>query len=246
MNEIYFIAMPALKDGTAFNWTAFGVVVSTCASIVALVGLITTWRKILSDSKYQRSLLCLEQVKSYFANAASLLNERENNNVKWHRAIEILKMTDELKKYLADISHKHVYVIEYMNAAFSIIDVIKDINDFKFFYGVREYEDKSAEMLFKEANPFSLERHCLRIAPDTLLALSVFIDKANKVFNDLSVNDKDKNEIFSSDYFNISLTNYESVSDITKSMTLKVIYDYLSDYNQHKKNRFERRVEEQV
>lgn len=237
MNEIYFFMMPALKENTSWNWTAIGVGVSICASIIALVGLIVTLLKISRDSKHQRSLFYLEQQKSYFVEAVSLLKVSENDNVKWHRAIEILKIADELKGGLVDVSHKHIYMAEFINTAFSIVDIIKDIDDFKFFYGVKKYENKSSEILFNEANPFSLEGRCRRISSDTLLALCVFIDKANSAFNDLSINGKDKNKIFSRDYFNVSLTNHESVKGITKSTTLKVIYDYLSDFDIHKRKR---------
>lgn len=242
MNDIYFTVAPALKESAGWNWAAIGVIVSICASMIALVGLVVTWFKISRDNKHQRSLFYLDQMKSYFANAVSLLSECKNNNVKWHQAIESLKITDELKRYLTDESHKHIYVIEYMNTAFSIVDVINNIHDFKFYYGLQEYKNKSSTELFAEANPLSLEKNHFRIAPDALLALSVFIDKANRAFHDLSKN-TNKNEIFASNYFKENLKNHKSVSSISKSTTLKVIYDYLSNFNIQHNDRLKMKAE---
>lgn len=206
------------------NWTAIGVVVS-------LIGIFLLWRQHSRDDQDKNSQFYLEQIKVYFATAISLLSGRDNNNIKWHQAIQLLKTVDSLKKSLRNPQHQHIFLIEYINAGFSIMDIIKSIDHFKFFYGIRdEYQNKDSASLYQVSNSSSkLGDHCLRISSESLSYLIRFLDKASRANYDLDEKTSAWQECFNSEYFQKSISEEREISEFTKLST-KIIHEYIEDY----------------
>lgn len=207
--------------------------ISLATGCVGIFGLITTWFKNSWDGKYKRSLFYLDQIKSYFSQAIALLNEGKNNNIKWHQAIEALKTADDLSRLLTEEPHQRIYVNDFMNTAYHIIDIINNINDFRFFYGISDFKTVASSILYQKNCPSSLDKPNVRIDPEILLCLCKFIDKAGRASHDLNQNKITSYDVFNSDYFKLSLTNNQSTTEFTK-ISMKVIFDYIKDFNLQK------------
>lgn len=211
--------------------------------IATFAGLIVTWRLFFRDKCIQQSLFYLNEIKSYYAKAASLLSATDNNNVIWHQAIEYLKMAESLVELLKERSHQDICVMETMSTGFQIINTLKDIDDFRFFYGAADYKTKDSASLFQYSNPQFFEKPTLRIAPQALSCLCGFIDKVNRIFNDREHNTP-YGQIFKKDYFISSIKNYE-ISVFTE-ISMKKTLEYIEDYNKHKAARTQRHLTETV
>ncbi|HSW68537.1 MAG TPA: hypothetical protein VLI69_00040 [Gammaproteobacteria bacterium] len=230
MYDINF-TMPDLNDH--IDKLTIAVKISIAIGFVGTLGLITTWVKNFRDGTYKRSLFYLDQIKSYFSQAISLLNEGKNNNIKWHQAIEALKTADDLSSLLTEKPHQRIYVNDFMNTAYHIIDIINNIDDFRFFYGISDFKTIASSILYQESCPPSLDKPTVRIDPEILLCLCKFIDKAGRASHDMNQNKITSYDVFNSDYFNSSLKNNQSTSEFTK-ISMKVIFNYIKDFNLHK------------
>ncbi len=227
MLDFYFEIPSVVSKSPSLNWTAI-------AAIIAAFALVTTLGLFFHDKKKQRSLFYLNQIKAYFNQATSLFSANDNSNVNWHQAIEILKMADELVNQLKDKSHQSICVMDIMNTGFQIINVVKDIDDFRFFYGVSDYKTKDSASLFQQANPQHFETPTLRIAPTALSCLCAFIDKVNRIFHESELN-VSKHIIFKRSYFKVSIKEH-NISGITE-ITMNVVMEYINDYKKHKEAR---------
>ncbi len=229
MGGIYFLISPTIGSDPGLNWTAIGVLVSAFAGFVTMGALIITWRIAYLDKKYRKSLFYLDKVNSYFSKAVTILSECKNNSVKWHQAINALKEADKLKTLLTDESHQSIYVADYIDAGYEISDIIRNIDDFRFFYGIADCKDKSASILYNEGKSS-------KISPEELLCLCKFVDKANSVFYDKNNNRAEPGKIFESDYFRKSLSDRHpcntDILDLVKNQ-LKVIFKYIKDVEEH-------------
>lgn len=234
MSEIYFLA-PSIAPSLGINWTAIGVWVSAIAALITMGALITTWYMSHSDKKYKKSQFFLDQINNYFSKAISILTECGNNNIKWHQAINALEEADKLKLLLTEVSHQSIYIANYIDIGYEIIYIIKKIDDFRFFYGVESYRDKSALELYQisKSPTLSLDWPNHKISTQLLLCLCKFVDKAGRASFDVNSNKTVPEKIFESDYFGKSLSN----RDITRftEIELKVIFEYIKDVEKNDK-----------
>lgn len=159
------------------------------------------------DKTRQNSDFILNEVKNYLLTAVSSINERENSNIAWHKAINYLKQAEDLYDFLNEDIHKIVYVNNYIIAAYTLIDVINKIDSYKFFFGIKNYQDKTLEILFEESTPKDsfLNGKMTAISCVELKVLQAFYDKASRYQCDR----RDKNTIYSAmfnaDYSSIKI-----------------------------------------
>lgn len=164
---------------SGWNWTEIGVIASL------IINAFTVY-KFYSSRRSQESLFFLKQIKSYFANAIEILNNAGNNNGKWHHAISLLKTACDLRMQLKGKVHKRIFLEEYINTAtYPIGDILKNVDDYRFFYGKQSYHTKKDRELYSESTgkPFT------RISPDALSFLNKFIIIANQVYSIDASND---------------------------------------------------------
>lgn len=224
-----------LKEGDMNNWdwVAVGTCISALAILLTVIGLLIVHLNNESDKKYKRSETYLNQIKEYHSKAITFFSYESNDNIRWHQAIEVLKVVDNLKNQLTEEAHKHIYLSDFVLIGFEIIKVIKRIEDFKFFYGIEEYQHTDSNSLYNMA--FSPEmKYCYRISPDSLLSLCLFVDKVSRVHYDLNENQSPHDKIYSSQYVTtpIHIIKGNNISELTKK-NMKVVLDYINDFEQH-------------
>lgn len=131
------------------------------------------------DSCKKSSEFYLDKIKEYFKQTIFFIEKNGNNNIKWHQAIRSLRTAADLLPRLTESSHREIYIADYINTAYSIVDCISRI-DYKFFYGVQDYEDKNEmELYLKSKSPsVGLGHSCPRIDPKQLLFLLCFVSRA--------------------------------------------------------------------
>lgn len=140
-------------------------------------------------------------------------------------------MAENLIELLTEKPHQNLCVMDIMRTGFRIISMIKDIDDFRFFYGVPDYQAADSSSLFQHSNPESFESPHFRIDPTALHCLCAFIDKVNRIFYDSNFKSTPYHQIFESDYFKSSIKN----ADITwfTENSMKVVLDYIKDFKEH-------------
>ena len=228
MGKLYLIIHPQFETFGSWNWEAIGVVIAAILGIFTLLGLGITWRKNSLDKRYTHSLFYLEQIKSYSSNVTSILSEENQDNVKWHQAIDFLKSVDDLKGTLTEKPHQQIYLTEYSNTAYTLCNIIKKIDDFRFFYGIPDYKNKESERLYQESTPKTFDKPCSRISEKMLLFLCIFIDKAERARYDSLEKRTSWERVFHSDYFNKPMS--EDTPTTTFGPSTAKIVDYIIDY----------------
>ncbi|HBD7142405.1 TPA: hypothetical protein KKW64_001256 [Legionella pneumophila] len=228
MTKFYFFFYSIPQNTHDFNWSTFWTAV---ASIVTLFALGSTWWFFFRGKRDQRSLFYLNKIESYYSEVTTLLNAKDNNNINWHQAIESLKMAESLVDLLKEQPHQNICVMNVMSTGFRIINIIKDIDDFRFFYGLPDYKNTDSASLYQQSNPQSLETPHLRIDPTALHCLCAFIDKVNRIFNDSNFKNTPYHQIFNSNYFKSSIKNAE-ISGFTE-ITMKIVLDYIRNFKEH-------------
>ena len=214
------------------DWTVVSLLVSTSFSAVAAVCGILFLRRFFREDISKESLFYLQQIQGYFARSLAILNDGNNNNSKWHQAVELLKTAEGLRDCLHVAAHKHIYYTEFTNTAHAIIAILGRIDSYKFFYGIKGYSDSdNSGELFEKSCPDTRQQACQRISPEALLGLCVFIDKANKAFQMVESAKAGWEEVFESEEFKVSLLDSNSISDISKQSSLKIIFDYINSYD---------------
>lgn len=227
MLSIWFF-LSSSQEVSSFSWSTFWTAVS---GIVTLGALGSTWWFFFRDKRDQRSLLYLNKIEFYYSDVVTLLSAKDNNNINWHQAIESLKMAESLIGLLTEEPHQNMCVMDIMRTGFRIINVIKDIDDFRFFYGVPDYQAVDSSALYQQSNPECFESPHLRIDPTALHCLCAFVDKVNRIFYDSNFKNTPYHQIFESDYFKSSIKNTE-ISWFTEN-SMKVVLDYIRDFKEH-------------
>jgi hypothetical protein len=230
-----YITHPTLENVGGWNWEAIGTVIAGILGILTLLGLYITWRKNhldneykKADDKYKHSLFYLEQIKSNLSTAVSILSSAGCDNIKWHQAINCIKTADDLKSNLTEKPHQHIFLTEYFNTSYYVFNVIKNIDDFRFFYGVSDYKTKDSATLYEESTSIKLDNTCSRISPNILMLLCIFMDKSDKAQWDISKNGASWEKVFNSSYFNKPMC--EDTCTTTLGPSAQIIKDYIVDY----------------
>jgi hypothetical protein len=224
-----------LPINAGWDWTAIGVI---CSLVGLVITWIITWRMHLSVDRYKRSEFYLNQIKTYLANAVDLLQNGGNNNVQWHQATQLLKNVEHISKQLTELTHKHIYFTDYIDASYRIADILWKISDFKFYYGISDFEGKDSGSLYRESMPKTLDKPHYRIAPESLRYLCRVIDKATKASFDLNENRSDWKVCFDSKYFQKEITGdtikpNELSPLLHMSKPIKTIFNYLNNFDEH-------------
>lgn len=220
------------------NWSAIIPIITAGTAItsivISIIVLKLTAKERHLDNERKNSEFYLKQSQNYFHDAIKLLESADNNNIKWHQAIALLQSIDNtISHQLTEQSHKNVYCLDYINTGYAIVDIIKEIGNFKFFYGLLD-------------NPYGPPLGCSKlpdktpylISPNSLSCLCRFIDKASKASYDINTNKAALEKIFNQAYFQKDITdeplNHDDISGFTK-ITVKKILEYLADYKQNQK-----------
>lgn len=228
------------------NWIAIGVVFAGCGIIASIWIATRNWKKTSEihhlDICRDNSKFYLQQAKSYFKEALELLMKAKNNNVKWHQAAALLQNADDIKNQLTEQPHKNIYCLDYINTGYALIDIIKRIDDFRFFYGLPNYKGRTSEELYQESMSQDM-KNISRISPDSLACLYRFIDKAGKTSFDLNKNKTALEKEFDQEFFqknvNCDSLNAAEYTELCTgsftSMSIPVLVEYIKDYKTHEK-----------
>lgn len=206
---------------------------STTLSLASIFGLLITWGKMWYDNKNKKSQLYLNQIKAYLQIAADLLLNGKNNNIKWHQAIQLLITVDTLTNQLEIDCHREICVMEYLNAGYKIIDILKQIKDFRFFYGIENYVEKNADLLHLETDEELMKKDITdRISPQLLLTFCGFIDKVTKINDAINTNKTSFIDCFNSEYFKQPIASqHNNISQMT-CPNVNIIFEYIKHYNE--------------
>lgn len=211
-------------------------VISVIGVVVGIIRVIMTYTHRSSDQKNELSSSSLQQIKNNFSKAIGLLS-RGNNNIKWHQAIDLLKVSDgRLKLQLNDKSHKENYLLDFVDTAYQIISIVDEINDFKFFYGQKVYKEKDSKALFQQSNSMG---RCARIDPESLLCLARFVDKAARCSFALNEQEISPDKIYEEEYFASSISASLVSSFTQEHGSMKVIMEYIKDYRGHESKQYQ-------
>lgn len=232
---VYFFFYSQPQNVSSFDWSNFWTAV---ASMVTLFALASTWWFYFRDKRKQESLFYLQKIESYYSEVTTFFDAKDNNNLKWHYAIESLKMAESLQGSLKEKSHQNICVMDIVSAGFRIRSILGQIDDFRFFYGLSDYKNIDTNLLYLKSHPESLESPCARISPKALLVLCAFLDKVNRIYYDSNFNKTPYHQIFNSDYFKSSIDSIK-ITELTgfTEIGLKVIFDYIKDFEVHESER---------
>ncbi|MFA6038466.1 MAG: hypothetical protein WC748_10150 [Legionellales bacterium] len=194
------------------------------------------------ERRYQRSEFYLNQIKEYFKEVKLTLeqqNDRRNiNNVKWHKFIECLKVTDKLKTELTIKRHKDIYRADLLTIlGYDFINSIEKFANFKVFYG-RDLESLPREdykNTYKLYESTSTDLNNIkRVNPNDLKFLVIFIDDLSVIYGqNKNIIAQDKFDIFQE----ITLLKYDKPSP---AFHTKVLRDYIKDFELNESARFEK------
>lgn len=188
-----------VDKGVSWDW---GALIECGVLIAMLIGLFLTGYFYFCDNKEKKSKFYLEQARHYLNNATSLLKDGNNDNIQWHQAIKSLRIADNLKKEITSEAHQHIYFTDYLDVAYALSNIIKKTDNFKFFYGIKNY-DMSADTLslYRQSVPSIPDAPHLRVSPNALEYLLRFFEKINKAHTEDEIAGKPWKEIFDSPYF---------------------------------------------
>ena len=195
---------------TDFDWTAF------TAAVIAVLTLLFSLYVYHKDQKNKSSQFFLEKSKSYFIEGSDIIATTKYSYLKWSNAIELLLTGHGLLHKITDKNHQIIYMTEYRKAVYKILETIITIKDFRFFYGIPNYEGQDASML--------RQRNLPKIDQERLLSLCVFLDKADTD----NYNTLDYNEIYMNKYFREKINEEVKISDKTKA-SMDVIFKYIKN-----------------
>lgn len=180
----------------------------------------------------------MEEAKNYFNKAALTLLDAGNNNIKWHQAIDHLLMGDSIKNEIKTESSQKIYIMEYRDLGYKIIDKLEEHDDFKFFYGIDNYENKDKDTLFEEAYPVKLNSGCSRICPEKLTSLMNFLCVVNKIYH--SLEDKEPpGKIFKENYFKKEISGHKDLTNPLSPPAVRSPLKYIHTFNGQRQNRRE-------
>ena len=157
-----------------------------------------------------------------------------NNNIMWHQAINMLKTSENIHVRLIEESHIEIYLTDYINTAYSIINLLSSsIDSYKFFYGITNYHNRDDIDLFQECGANSFNNH--RICPDSLNFLACFLDKATNMLYDSEQNKKSLLDCRKEKYFKKITENYQTSIFTKKNPGISMIFSYIDAYKKCKK-----------
>lgn len=163
--------------------------------VLTLLGLVITWYIMQSDRKYKRSQSFLDNAQECFVKSVKLISHKNNDAIKWHRAIYSIREAVNIAKNITIDEHRQIYVASYFDTVLAIGIILEKIDSLKFFYGIINYKDMEDFDLYDLCYPKELktesydisefqkdnEKRAIPINPALLSYLSRFLDKANKV-----------------------------------------------------------------
>lgn len=197
--------------------------VLVCGLLLTWIGLFQTWERSAVDSRKRESDSYLLEIKNCLSSAIALLSKADNSNITWHQAIYNLKTADSLLVNLTEAPHKHICLNEYTDAAYYIVSIINKINDFKFFYGIPDYQNQTPQDLYSQSTlpPY------LRIDPKALIVLLAFIGKVNQGMDDIANTIKSPIQVFDSEYFKKPINE---ATTFNKLSNIPIIDEYIKDF----------------
>lgn len=206
------------------------------AAVVAIAALMFSAGCYQVESRKKSSSFYLNNIKECLKEAVLFIEEGKNSNTKWHQAIRSLMIAVELSSRLTEDFHKEIYLNDFINTAFSIVNKISTIDSFKFFYGVADYITQDEISLYQISNPppsARLNRVCPRVLPEALAYLSRFIDKANSASYDNERNGTSLIRCFNSEYFLSPITRAlikSTESTIRDLAGIPTVIQYMDSY----------------
>lgn len=188
-----------------------------------------------NDAKEKKSEFYLKQIQNYLKASIWItgINHNDNNishNIRWHRAINSFKAVELLREKLTEKSHIEIYLIDYLDTAYNLIEIISSIDSYQFFFGVTDYKKndgtfKSDYELYGECQGPGLSTRS--ISPQSLYFLARFIDRASRVKEDIQTNSTLIIDCIQKSYFKKIDDNY---GDFSKLANIEIIREYLSAY----------------
>lgn len=188
------------------------------------------------DAKEQNSKFYLEQIQKYLQSYTELVNERRElkfvlviqNNIIWHKVIESLKATDSLREKLTEKPHIEIYLTDYINTAYSLIDIISKIDFYQFFFGTHynNYHGDNSKSV-SDSILYDTSKTC-RIDPEGLYLLACFIDRAARISDDVNKNGTLITDCLNKNYFRKIDKNY---GEFTIFAGVEIIREYIKAYN---------------
>lgn len=115
--------------------------VTTAGTFAALFGVFLNELSKITDKQKQRSKFFLEQSLAGFENTINLLNDRNNDRIKWISAARILQQSLELAKRITENEHKSILEIQMDQYRHQLWEILNPYNERitpAFFYGVND------------------------------------------------------------------------------------------------------------
>lgn len=166
------------------------------------------------DAEEKKSKFYLRQIQKYLQDSMWIIagNGQKNINIRWHQAINSFEAIEILQEKLTEKPHIEIYLTDYLNTAYSLINIITSIDSYKFFFGVNEYKDKSDDDLEKECQ--GLELFTSKISPNSLYVLACFIDRASRISEDMKTNNTPILDCRNKAYFKKLDKNYGMITPL--------------------------------
>lgn len=172
--EAYFVASGSLFTASALAYTAYS---------------------FAANNKESNSKFYLEKIERYLQSAITLIEDGNNNNIKWANAIDLLIISiNELSSKITAVSHKSIYIMECKNTAYKVIDILSDANKIhSFYFGAKDYNPLTQYIPSEHfgLGGTAISAHSLSFLVRFLVKISKLsqinsIDNINTTFNELS------------------------------------------------------------
>ncbi len=224
LGVIFLILGPSEKDYFTASGSAF--------TAAVLLYAICNYRK---DSKEKSSKFYLEQIQKYFQGFAELNIDRKSrsvpvakNNIIWHKVIDALKATEGLCEKVTEKAHIEIYLTDYINTAYSLIDIVSKIDFYQFFFGIEYNDYHGAPVKHDDKILYDIAK-TNKISPKSLYILACFIDRAARVSYDVNENGVLITDCITKEYFKPIDKNY---GEFTQFFTgAEVIKKYIDVYH---------------
>lgn len=204
----------------------------TAISVIAasFLGAINIWLLRKSENRRQDDILfnaVIYNLDNAIAKFLGIYKTFENNGYAWAVFSEQLSVFHNLGCLITDRNLRKCYCGKLHSYIFSIRSILSKINDYRFFYGILDYKDKSAQDLFAQ----SRIDHS-NISPNTLGCLLQFIALFHGIRADYMSHDYELDKILQPVYpgFKDGKDNSEEQID-RMSQPFKNIYTYINEWS---------------